>query len=212
MPTFLGDFEGAASNRAEKFHRAVQSVWDQSLMNWELIIVVDGCPIAAAEAMRYAGSERITVMKVPKQRRWSGACRNFGLSVATGAYAIYLDSDDRYGPDHLLKVGTGLKAANWPTWGALDEQVWNPTAHQWETRLVMDLLANRSGKIHAGTQNIVHRTDMGIEWPAIEHRAPGFGYAAEDHAMVKSLEKIAAPVYIAGADQYLMHAPGLYDL
>jgi glycosyltransferase involved in cell wall biosynthesis len=217
MPVFLGEYRGhvgdSASNKVEKFHRAVESVGDQIFQDWELVIVVDGCPIAGEESKRYEAHEQIRVIRIPNQRTWSPEVRNAGLREAQGSYAIYLDADDVYGTGHLETVFNGLHDAQWPTWGALDEQVWDKDLGTWKTRMVQHLFTNtKEHGWHAGTPNMVHRTDVGLLWPAIEYRYPHFGYSREDRAMVKELQSRGKGHYIPGSQYYVCHIPGQYDL
>lgn len=217
MPVFLGEYRGhvghSASNKVEKFHRAVGSVIDQTIQDWELVIVVDGCPTAGEEAKRYEAHPQIQVLRIPKQRTWSPEVRNAGLKAARGAYAIYLDADDVYGPGHLETVFNGLHDAQWPTWGSLDEQVWDKDLGTWKTRMVQHLFTNKKEHgWHAGTPNMVHRTDVGLLWPAIEYRYPHFGYSREDRAMVKELQSRGEGHYIPGSQYYVCHIPNDYDL
>lgn len=219
MPVFLGDYRGhvgdSASNKVSKFHRAVGSVLGQTFQGWELVIVVDGCPIAEAEAERYEGNPFVRTYVIPKQRTWSPEVRNAGLKAARGQYAIYLDADDCYGPDHLSTVAQALQESDYPVWAAMDEWVWDKELDQWKNRMVSQLFANKRDEgWHAGTANIVHRTDVGLLWPKIEYRYPNFGYSREDRAFVAELQARGNPVYIAGGQYYVCHDPTTqgYDL
>ena len=46
MPVYLGEYEGCASNRENKFIRAINSFLTSTLLDSELIIVSDNCLIA----------------------------------------------------------------------------------------------------------------------------------------------------------------------
>lgn len=214
MPVYLQDYGGhygkSATDKVSKFHRAVDSVKAQTFRAWELVIVVDGCEVASQEAARYDSDPMVKVVRVPKQRRWGPQIRNIGLDNASpdASYAAYLDADDRFGRKHLDHIYRALSAANWPNWGAMDELVWDDGLGVWKTRTVAHLRAIK----RAGTQNFVHRSDMGIRWPSIEFRYPEFGYGVEDRAMFNSLSAYGEPIYIPGSEYYVMHIPRLYDL
>ena len=218
MPVFLGEYRGhvgdSASNKVAKFHRAVRSVLGQTFQHWELVIVVDGCPIATEEAKRYDSNyPHVRQVLIQKQRTWSPEVRNAGLKEARGRYAIYLDADDCYGPDHLDTVAQALQEADSPVWAAMDEWVWDKELDQWKNRMVSQLFANKKEHgWHAGTPNIVHRTDVGLLWPPIQFRHPNWGYSREDRAMVAELQSRGEPVYIPGTSYFVCHIPNLYDL
>lgn len=224
MPVFLGEYRGhvgdSASNKVAKFHRAVKSVLEQTIQSWELVIVVDGCPIAKDHAEYYFDEDQVRTVVIPKQRTWSPEVRNAGLKAARGTYAIYLDADDVYGPDHLSSVYAEIHLAlardgQYPVWAAMDEWVWDKELDQWKNRMVSQLFANKKEHgWHAGTPNIVHRTDVGLLWPPIQFRHPNWGYSREDRAFVAELQARGEPVYIPGTSYFVCHIPGVggYDL
>lgn len=87
-------------NRADLLGNAIDSVLEQSFEDWELIVVDDGSEddIEAVIA-RYDGDPKIRFIR----RRNAGvsAARNTGLMQASGKYIAFLDSDDRWLPNHL---------------------------------------------------------------------------------------------------------------
>jgi glycosyltransferase involved in cell wall biosynthesis len=87
-------------NRAADVGRAIDSVCEQTLRDWELVVVDDGSTddLAAVEA-RYADDPRISVVHRPHEG--VGAARNAGLARARGRYVAWLDSDDTWTPEHL---------------------------------------------------------------------------------------------------------------
>lgn len=205
MLSYLGEFQGSAKDRPAKLRRATESVRAQTFKGWELLIVADGCEATHAMGEEYT-DPNIRFFPIPKQPRWSGLVRNAGIFKAGGVYVIYLDSDDRYGRDHLQVIHDGLKAHSYPPWASTDEFVWD--GEQWATRSVQSLLKAKK----AGTSNIVHRRDLGVYWPEPTRRSPGYGYGEDDRGVIRVLETFGPPAYIAGGQYYVMHIPGRYDL
>jgi glycosyltransferase involved in cell wall biosynthesis len=102
MPVTLGLYHGCALNRVEKFNRAVNSFINQNYKNKELIIISDGCDIAEDIYVKnFNNYNNILFEKQEKATAFSGSVRNKGISLATGDWICYLDSDDFFGDKHL---------------------------------------------------------------------------------------------------------------
>ena len=89
---------------AEKFlAEAIQSVLEQTYVNWELLLIDDGSTDSSSNIAReYARKKRIHYIEHPShQNRGACASRNAGASIATGEYIAFLDSDDVWLPDKL---------------------------------------------------------------------------------------------------------------
>ena len=88
--------------RPEKLGRAIKSVLNQSLKDWELIIVDDNnadSPFrkeTGAFMEGYLGDSRIRYIKHEKNAG-APAARNTGIKAAMGAYIALLDDDDEFG-------------------------------------------------------------------------------------------------------------------
>jgi glycosyltransferase involved in cell wall biosynthesis len=107
MASYLGYYPRCASNRVSKFHRAIQSVLDQTFQDWKLIIVSDGCEITNFEAEKYI-DPRISLIKLEKQPLFSGNVRATGVEKAEGIIC-YLDTDDFFGKNHLQLISDGFQ-------------------------------------------------------------------------------------------------------
>jgi len=79
-------------NRASTIANAVNSILNQTFSNWELIIVDDGSTDNTQNIVKSYSDERIFYYYQTNQ----GVCtaRNYGASVASGEYLVFLDSDD----------------------------------------------------------------------------------------------------------------------
>jgi hypothetical protein len=97
LPTF---------NRLPFLREAVDSVFAQTVHDWELIIADDGSqPDTAAYLAGIAKAPRVTLLRL----RHSGnpsAVRNAALRAARGRYVAFLDSDDVWLP-HKLEIQLG---------------------------------------------------------------------------------------------------------
>jgi glycosyltransferase involved in cell wall biosynthesis len=87
-------------NRAYCLDRTIQSVLDQTYVNWELI-VVDNCSSDSTESLVFSyGEPRIRLVKI-NNGGIIAASRNRGLRLASGDYVAFLDSDDWWLPQKL---------------------------------------------------------------------------------------------------------------
>ena len=100
---------------AEEFIReAIQSVADQTVANWELLLVDDGSTDGSTEmARRYSTEDpaRIRLLQHPGGvNRGMSASRNLGLREARGEFVTFLDADDVYLPEKLERQSELLDA------------------------------------------------------------------------------------------------------
>ena len=92
-------------NRATCLRSAIDSVRDQSYQNWELLIVDDRSTDGTAALAASFGKldPRIRYLKNDRSRGAGGA-RNRGIEEAGGEFVAFLDSDDRWYPQHLERT------------------------------------------------------------------------------------------------------------
>ena len=80
---------------------AVRSVFAQRYTDWELIVVDDGSTDGTDRALQAFGPR---LRYLWQENRGVSAARNAGLQLARGEIVAFLDSDDRWLPDHLETV------------------------------------------------------------------------------------------------------------
>lgn len=90
-------------NRQDFLNRCIGSILDQSYKNWELIAIDDGSSDESHLVLnRYAVQfKNIKVIKQKNQK--PPLSRNNGIAKSSGRYLAFIDSDDEYEKDHLLK-------------------------------------------------------------------------------------------------------------
>jgi glycosyltransferase involved in cell wall biosynthesis len=142
MPSFLGDYPRAASNREQKLPRAIESFLAQEI--GELIVVADGCQKTVEIASKYP----VNTIFTDKQPCFSGTPRNIGIQNAQYDYIAYLDNDDVFGQGHLQAIADNLDT-DWLYW---DDYV------DGEVRPV------RLEISHIGTSAIAHKKSLDCKW------------------------------------------------
>lgn len=201
MPSFLGDYKGAARNRDTKIHRAIESVLNQTHKSWELVIVSDGCKKTwQILEDTYQDHPQITAYMIPKAPLFSGLPRNKGIHEAQGTWITYLDIDDYLGDDHLKIIWDQVKDMPDLQWCYFNDMVFNKQVKGFQERLV-----HITHRFRHGTSNLAHRRDLGAYW-----KTPGY---LHDYHFAQDLrhnfpvnKQISTPQY------YVCHLPNRYDI
>lgn len=91
-------------NREEWIHIPIESLKTQSFTDFEVLIINDG----SSDQTEYRVSELTTgdsrFQLIHQQNSGVSAARNTGIRHSTGTYICFLDSDDYYHPDFLLRM------------------------------------------------------------------------------------------------------------
>ena len=90
-------------NRSDVLARAVQSVLDQRLGEFELVIVDDGSTDDSVIVARSFKDDRIKLVELG-ENRGGNVARNTGVRAASAPLVAFLDSDDIYLPEKLERV------------------------------------------------------------------------------------------------------------
>ena len=158
MPSYLGTYHNAASNRETKIIRAIESVLHQTYQNFELIIVADGCEktIEICKPYFYEFMPKIRLIQIEKQKIWSGRVRNAGISVAEGEIITYLDIDDIFGENHLQIINDNI--------GSYDWVYYNHLMYNMKQKKFMPYHTNIDIKGMCGTSSVSHKRSLGALW------------------------------------------------
>lgn len=100
-----------AYNAANYVAESIQSVLNQTITNWELIVIDDGSTDNTSEiATGYLSDPRITLIK--QANKGVSAARNAGIRQAKGRFITFLNVDDAYLPGNLSEKYTLLTKDN----------------------------------------------------------------------------------------------------
>lgn len=100
MPVFI-----FCTTQVKFFEEAVQSIIDQSFVNWELIIVDDGSQLDYKSSI----PKDLRIKVFYKEHEGVAKARNFGIKQMTGDFYTAQDSDDSSSPDRLEKMVRALE-------------------------------------------------------------------------------------------------------
>ena len=87
-------------NHARYLGRALQSVFDQTFKNWEIIVVDNHSTDHTEEVIASYSTESITYLKI-HNNGVIAASRNAGINASKGKWIAFLDSDDWWTEDKL---------------------------------------------------------------------------------------------------------------
>jgi glycosyltransferase involved in cell wall biosynthesis len=93
-------------NRADCIVETLQSVLDQSFVDFEIVVVDDGSNDQPRPVIDALSDPRIRFFSQPNSG--GSAARNKGIDLARGHYIAFLDSDDRFLPAHLETMHRAL--------------------------------------------------------------------------------------------------------
>src|SRR5262245_284246 len=102
----------ATYNGSSVLRYAIQSVLWQTLQDFEMLIIGDGCTDDSAEVVASFQDPRLRWHNLPDNSGHQSVPNNTGLVMARGRYVAYLGHDDLRYPTHLARLVDGLEKAN----------------------------------------------------------------------------------------------------
>lgn len=88
-------------NKRNYLHRAIESVLNQTLTDFELIVVDDASTDGGAEVVASIADHRIRLLRREEPGPGGYAARNVGAAAARAQWLTFLDADDEWQPNHL---------------------------------------------------------------------------------------------------------------
>ena len=99
-------------NAAPYIETTIASIQQQTLSDWEMIIVDDGSTDNSVEVIQAIIAEDSRIKLIHKENGGSASARNIGLELAKGEFIQFLDADDTIAPDKLQRQVTIMDAEN----------------------------------------------------------------------------------------------------
>ncbi len=98
-------------NRSAAILPTIESVRRQTVTDWELLVVSDGCTDDTEDRVNHAAraDPRIRLFRVDHSGHPAGP-RNHALARARGSVVAYIDHDDTWYPEHLERTLAALEA------------------------------------------------------------------------------------------------------
>ena len=89
-------------NKEKSIGNTIKSVLNQTFMDYEIIIINDGSTDKSEEIVREFNNEKIKLYSTKNQG--VSQARNLGIEKSNGKLIAFLDADDFWFPEHLLRL------------------------------------------------------------------------------------------------------------
>ena len=91
-------------NQSQYLDECLNSVLNQTYLNWECIIVNDGSPDQTCEVANKWLAKDIRFSYIEKENGGVSSARNIGIDAANGEFILPLDADDKIGDTYITKA------------------------------------------------------------------------------------------------------------
>jgi glycosyltransferase involved in cell wall biosynthesis len=99
-------------NAATFIEATIHSIQQQTLRDWELLVVDDGSVDNSADIVRRMAKDDNRIKLIQKENGGTASARKLGLELAQGEYIQFLDADDQIDINKLFCQTTEMDASN----------------------------------------------------------------------------------------------------
>ena len=107
-------------NTEKYLDRCLSSVFNQTFSDYEVIVVNDGSTDSSEEIVNEYKDNHSNLKYFYKKNGGLSSARNYGVSKSCGEYILFLDSDDYYELDLLLKLNDSIDDCDVVRFGVQD--------------------------------------------------------------------------------------------
>jgi glycosyltransferase involved in cell wall biosynthesis len=97
-------------NRGKYLNQCIDSVINQTFLNWELLVVDDGSDDNTFEIVNPYLEKSHNIRYLKHKNRKLAFSKNVGIQASFSPYITFLDSDDTYAPNHIESRLTYLQS------------------------------------------------------------------------------------------------------
>jgi glycosyltransferase involved in cell wall biosynthesis len=106
-------------NSEKYLYECINSVINQTYLNWTLILVNDGSTDSSLEICQNFATQDSRIIVFSQENKGQAAARNFGISKLTTPYVTFLDADDELSFDTLssnmkILANTSIECLQYP--------------------------------------------------------------------------------------------------
>jgi glycosyltransferase involved in cell wall biosynthesis len=201
MPCKLSHYDGCATNRVQKFHRAVESFLKQNYNNKQLVIVSDGCAVTNEEYYKhYNLQNEILLVQSNSHKVFSGNVRQQGIDNTKAEIICYLDSDDFFGENnHLQNIVTVFETNMDLVWFYMNDYLGDGVFLDGIKKTKIE-----HGSI--GTSSIAHQNKSDISWAGCDGYGHDFSFVSKMYALYPK------PIKENVGSYRICHIPNLFDI
>lgn len=91
---------------------SIEDIIKQTYDNWELICVDDGSTDASSDILNDYSQRDYRIRVINTENNGAGAARNKGITLISGEYTLFLDSDDRFSDELIRKAVSKAEETN----------------------------------------------------------------------------------------------------
>ncbi len=192
-------------NRPDELAELLHSLTQQTIMDFEVIVVEDGSDISS-KAVCDKFRNQLELHYYTKANTGPGPSRNFGVEKARGEYVVFFDSDCILPPTYFACVETFMQAAPVDAWGGPDRGHENFTPLQQAMAYTMSSWLTTGGIRGGKPENFQPRSfNMGIRRSkSVELGGFAFDRLAEDIELSIRMRKAGMKVVLI-PDAFVYH-------